>query len=190
MKLRRIIPAILMLLFPFNQAEASADTYPSRPIHWIVPFTPGGLTDIVARLVGQKLSEVWGQQVIVENRPGAGGIVGTNVVATAAPDGYTIGGISLSFTIYPVLYDKVPFDVFSNFSPITLVSKIPSVLIVNPKVPIHNVKDLIKEAKANPGKIGFSDGGVGTGGHVGGDLVARRLAGDSACARPAFCHRP
>jgi len=165
-------------LFCIIAAPSFSDNYPSRPIHWIVPFAPGGLTDIVARLVGQKLSEAWGQQVIVENRPGAGGMIGTNVVATATPDGYTIGGISLSFTIYPVLYDNVPFDVFKNFSPITLVSKIPSVLIVNPKQPIHSVSDLIKEAKANPGKIGFSDGGVGTGGHVAGELFKKMTGVD------------
>jgi tripartite-type tricarboxylate transporter receptor subunit TctC len=172
---RRAIAASLIFI---STMPAFADNYPSRPIHWIVPFAPGGLTDIVARLVGQKLSEAWGQQVIVENRPGAGGIVGTNVVATAPPDGYTIGGISLSFTIYPVLYDKVPFDVFDSFLPITMMSMIPSVLIVNPEQPIHSVEDLIKEAKASPGKIGFADGGVGTGGHVGGELFKKMTGVD------------
>ena len=176
MPLRFLRYAVLVsLLSSFLPAwPAAADDYPNRPIHWIVPFSPGGATDIVARLVGQKLTEAWGQPVIVENRPGAGGIVGANVIATAAADGYTIGGISLNFTIYPVLYKDVPFDVFKNFSPITLVAKIPSVLVVYPKLPIYSVKDLIREAKAHPGTIGFaSGGGVGTGGHVAGELFKK-----------------
>jgi tripartite-type tricarboxylate transporter receptor subunit TctC len=125
------------------------------------------------------LAEAWGQSVVVENKPGAGGIVGSNVVATAAPDGYTIGGVSLNFTIYPVLYKDVPFDIFKNFSPVTLVAKIPSVLVVYPKLPIYTVKDLIREAKAHPGAICFaSGGGVGTGGHVAGELFKKMTGVD------------
>jgi tripartite-type tricarboxylate transporter receptor subunit TctC len=174
--LRRVIAASLLVLLA---APALADDYPNRAIHWIVPFSPGGATDIVARLVGNKLSEAWGQPVIVENRTGASGIVGANAIAVAAPDGYTIGGISLNFTIYPVLYENVPFDVFKNFSPITLVAKIPSVLVVYPELPIHSVQDLIKEAKAHPGDICFaSGGGVGTGGHVAGELFKKMTGVD------------
>ena len=169
--------SLLAVLMPAGHAVAA--DYPNRPIHWIVPFSPGGATDIVARVVGKKLSEAWGQSVIVENKPGGGGIVGANVVATAAPDGYTIGGVSLNFTIYPVLYKDVPFDIFKNFSPVTLVAKIPSILVVYPKLPIYSVKDLIKEAKAHPGTIGFaSGGGVGTGGHVAGELFKKMTGVD------------
>lgn len=171
--------AVGLLSSILSALPAAANDYPNRPIRWIVPFSPGGATDIVARLVGQKLTEAWGQPVIVENKPGAGGIVGTNVVATAAPDGYTIGGVSLNFTIYPVLYKDVPFDIFKDISPITLVAKIPSVLVVYPKLPIYSVQDLIKEAKAHPGTIGFaSGGGVGTGGHVAGELFKKMTGVD------------
>lgn len=174
--LRRVFAASL---FSILVLPALADDYPTRPIHWIVPFSPGGATDIVARLIGQKLTEAWGQSVIVENRPGASGIVGANAIALAKPDGYTIGGISLNFTIYPVLYENVPFDVFKDFAPITLVARIPSVLVVYPELPIYSVKDLIKEAKAHPGTIGFaSGGGVGTGGHVAGELFKKMTGVD------------
>src|SRR5690606_31902055 len=122
-------------------------TYPDRPILWIVPFSPGGATDIVARLVASKVSEAWGQQVVVENKPGAGGVVGTDAVAQAKPDGYTIGGISLNFTMYTTLYNNVPFDPLNDITPITLVAKIPSILVVYPELPINSVEDLIREAK-------------------------------------------
>jgi len=158
-------------------ALADASTFPDRPILWIVPFSPGGATDIVARLVASKMSESWGQQVVVENKPGAGGVVGTDAVAKAKPDGYTIGGISLNFTMYSTLYSNVPFDPLKDIAPITLVAKIPSILVVYPELPINSVEDLIREAKANPGKIGFaSGGGIGTGGHVAGELF-KKLTG-------------
>ena len=180
--IRKLLKSALALTLMSATASAlasPADNYPNRPIHWIVPFSPGGATDIVARLVGKKLTEAWGQAVIVENKPGGGGIVGTNVVATAAPDGYTIGGVSLNFTIYPVLYTDVPFDIFNNLTPVTLVAKIPSVLVVYPKLPIYSVNDLIREAKAHPGAIGFaSGGGVGTGGHVAGELFKKMTGVD------------
>ena len=154
--------------------QAAAQTYPAKPIRWIVPFSPGGATDIVGRAVGQKLAESWGHQVIVDNRPGGGGVIGADLVAKAPPDGYTIGGVSLNFTVYPTLYRNVPFQVPASFTPITLVALIPSVLVVHPSVPVRSVKDLIALARARPGELGFaSGGGVGTGGHVAAELFMK-----------------
>lgn len=151
-----------------------AQTYPSKPIRWIVPFSAGGTTDMVARLVGQKMRESWGQPVIADNRPGGGGVTGTEIVAKAQPDGYTIGGVSLNFTIYPTLYRHVPFQVPGSFTPIVLVAQIPSILVVHPEVPVRTVKDLIALARARPNELGFaSGGGVGTGGHVAAELFMK-----------------
>jgi tripartite-type tricarboxylate transporter receptor subunit TctC len=151
-----------------------AQTYPTKPIRWVVPFSPGGATDIVARSVGQKLFESWGQQVIVDNRAGGGGVIGTEIVAKSPPDGYVIGGVSLNFTVYPTLYRKIPFQVPGSFTPITLVAQIPSVLVVHPSIPVNTVKDLIALAKAHPGELSFaSGGGVGTGGHVAAELFMK-----------------
>ncbi len=159
--------------FAFGDS-AGAQTYPARPIRWIVPFSPGGATDIVARSVAQKLSESWGQQVIVDNRAGGGGVIGADIVAKSPADGYTIGGVSLNFTIYPTLYRRIPFQVPGSFTPITLVAQIPSVLVVHPSVPVRTVKDLIALAKARPGELSFaSGGGVGTGGHVAAELFMK-----------------
>ncbi|MBB6308863.1 Bug family tripartite tricarboxylate transporter substrate binding protein [Xanthobacter tagetidis] len=155
-------------------AQGRADDFPTKPIRWIVPFSPGGATDIVARVVGQKMQEAWGQPVVVENKPGAGGTLATELIARAAPDGYTIGGISLNFTMYPFLYPSFPFNIQKDFTPITLVARIPSILVVTPAMPVNSVEDLIRAAKASPGKIGFaSGGGVGTGGHVAGELFKK-----------------
>ena len=154
--------------------QAGAQSYPAKPIRWIVPFSPGGATDIVGRSVGQKLFESWGQQVIIDNRAGGGGVIGTEIVAKSPADGYVIGGVSLNFTVYPTLYRKVPFQVPASFTPITLVAQIPSVLVVHPSVPVRTVKDLIALAKARPGELGFaSGGGVGTGGHVAAELFMK-----------------
>ncbi len=157
--------------------HAVAQSYPAKPIRWIVPFSPGGATDIVARSVGQKLTESWGQQIIVDNRAGGGGVIGSDIVAKSPADGYTIGGVSLNFTVYPTLYRNIPFQVPASFTPITLVAQIPSVLVVHPSVPVYTVKDLIALAKARPGELGFaSGGGVGTGGHIAAELFMKLTA--------------
>lgn len=166
--------SIFTLLATAWGMSARADDFPSKPIRWIVPFSPGGATDVVARVVGAKLTEAWGQPILIDNRPGAGGTIGTDLIARAAPDGYTIGGVSLNYTMYPILYRSFPFDIIKDFSPITLVAKIPSILVVTPSMPVYSLQDLIREARANPGKIGFaSGGGVGTGGHVAGELFKK-----------------
>ena len=170
----RRVAALFGCVMAAYGGQIGAQSFPGKPVRWIVPFSPGGATDIVARSVGQKLAESWGQQVIVDNRAGGGGVIGTDIVAKAPADGYVIGGVSLNFTVYPTLYRKVPFQVPGSFTPITLVAQIPSVLVVHPSVPVHSVRDLIALAKARPGELGFaSGGGVGTGGHVAAELFMK-----------------
>ena len=140
---------------------ASKAAYPDRPVHFIVGFTASGGTDTVARVIGQKLSEMWGQSVIVENRPGADGSIATDVVAHAKPDGYTIAWISNSHTITPNQY-KLNYDPIKSFEPITMSTAIPDLLVVNPAVPVKTMKELVAYAKANPNKLNFGSAGTGT----------------------------
>jgi len=152
-------------------AWASAQTYPAKPIRIVVPFPPGGATDILARDVAQKLSEAWGQQVIVDNRPGAGGNIGSELVAHSAPDGYTLEmGTVGTHAINASLYAKMPYDHVKDFAPVILVAGVPNVLVVNPAVPANSVAELIAYAKANPGKLNFASSGNGTSIHLSGEL--------------------
>jgi len=159
----------LALLAPHVHAQAPA--YPTKPIRIVVPFPPGGATDILARDVAQKLSEAWGQQVIVDNRPGAGGNIGSELVAKAAPDGYTLEmGTVGTHAINASLYAKMPYDHIRDFVPVILVAGVPNVLVVNPSVPVNSVQELIAYAKANPGKLNFASSGSGTSIHLSGEL--------------------
>lgn len=144
-------------------ASAFAQTYPARPIRYVVPFPAGGGVDIVARLVGQKLSEYWGQQVVIDNRGGAGGIIGAEIVARAAPNGYTIimGNVA-THALNPVLFRKLPYDPVKDFAPVTLVAMIPGILLLHPAVPANSVKELIALAKAKPGQLTYGSAGNGT----------------------------
>jgi tripartite-type tricarboxylate transporter receptor subunit TctC len=149
------------LLFAFAGA-AAAQAYPNKPIRIIVPYAAGGTSDILARQIGPKLTEAWGQPVIVENKPGANGNVGADFVAKSAPDGYTLlltdlGGLVISASVYP----KLPFDPSKDFSPVVMVSYSPHVLAVHPSVKANNVKELIALAKSNPGKLNFAISGLG-----------------------------
>jgi tripartite-type tricarboxylate transporter receptor subunit TctC len=150
---------------------AVADTYPSKPIKLIVPFPAAGTTDILARVVAQKLTEAWGQPVIVDNRPGAAGNIGADLVAKSPADGYTVlmGTVS-THAINPSLYARLPFDHVKDFAPITLVAAVPNILVVNPSVPATSVKELIALAKAKPGKLNFASSGNGTSIHLSGEL--------------------
>ena len=152
-------------------ADAHAQTYPSKPIRMIVPFTPGGTTDILARTVGQKMTEDWGQPVVIENRPGAGGNIGSELVAKAPPDGYTLlmGTIS-THAINPSLYKRLPFDPARDFAPVSRVGTLPNILIVHPSVPVKSVKELIELARSKPGDLNFASSGVGTSLHLSGEL--------------------
>ncbi len=145
---------------------AYAQAYPSKPIRWIVPFPPGGSTDLLARVVGQKLTEAWGQQVIVENKGGAGGTLGAAEVARAPADGYTLLMGAIHHTIATSVYPKLPYDFQRDFAPITVVAIVPNVLVVNPSVPANSTKELIAYAKANPGKLSYGSAGMGTAHHL------------------------
>ena len=156
---------------------AVAQTWPAKPIKWIVPFAPGGTTDILARTIGEKLTVALGQPVIVENKPGAGGGVGAEFTAKAPPDGYTImGGTISTHAINASLYKSLPYDPVKDFVPITLIVRLPNLLVVNPDIPAKNVTELITLLKANPGKYSFASSGNGTSQHLSGELF-KSMAG-------------
>ena len=156
-------------------ATAGAQTYPNKPIRVIVPYAAGGTSDILARQIGPKITEAWGQPVIVENKPGANGNVGADFVAKSAPDGYTmlladIGALCISPSVFPHL----PFDPRKDFAPVVMVSYSPHVLAVHPSVPVNTVKELVDYAKANPGKLNFAISGIGGAPHLAGIEFAQR----------------
>jgi tripartite-type tricarboxylate transporter receptor subunit TctC len=139
---------------------AGAQTYPSKPVRWIVPFSPGGTTDIIARLVGQKLSELWNQPVVIENRPGASALIGTQAGAKAAADGYTLTfAYNGNMAMNPNLIRKLPYDSVKDFSHVSMIVGSPFVLVVHPQVPAQSLQELIALAKASPGKLNFAVGG-------------------------------
>ena len=150
---------------------AGAQDYPNKPIRFIVPYPPGGGTDVIARILQEPLAAELGQPIIIENKGGAAGNVGTDVAAKAPPDGYTILFTLSSHTINPKLYDKLPFDVERDFAPITLATLVPQILVAHPSVPANNVKELIALAKANPGKLNYASVGTGSPAHIAGELL-------------------
>ena len=153
-------------------APATAQTYPVKPIRMIVHFPPGGPTDLVARAIGQKMTESWGQQVIVDNRPSAGGVIGVEAAVRAAPDGYTLlfatGG---SMSIAPALGTKLPYNVFTDLAPISLVVINPQILVLHPSVTANSVGELVKLAKAKPGQINYASVGPGSPNHLGVEML-------------------
>jgi tripartite-type tricarboxylate transporter receptor subunit TctC len=155
---------------PAASRLAWAQDYPSRPVRWIVPFSPGGGTDVVARLVSQSLSERLGRPFIVENRPGAGANIGTEVVVRAPPDGYTLLLAATVNTINATLYDKLDFDFMRDIAPVAAIIRIPNVMVVHPSVPATSIPEFIAYARAHPGKINFASAGTGTSQHVAGEL--------------------
>jgi tripartite-type tricarboxylate transporter receptor subunit TctC len=165
-----LIRALVLAAMLVCAAEAAAQTYPSRSVRLIVPFAAGGPTDVIARIVAQRLSESFGQQVYVEDVPGAGGNTGTAMAAKAAADGYTLLVVSTGFIVNPSMYAKVPYDPIRDFAPITLIASSPNVLSVNPEVPARSVKDLIALVKASPGKYSFAQPGTGSTPHLAGEL--------------------
>lgn len=161
---------LLALAFVLVCGTAWAQGYPNKPVRMVVPFPPGGSTDIVARAVAQKLSEAWGQPVIVENRAGGGTTIGTDAVAKSAPDGYTLLMAPAPFTINPSLLSKLPYDPLADFAPITLVYTTPLVLVVYPGVQAKSVSEFIALAKAKPRQLNFGSSGTGGSNHLAGEL--------------------
>ena len=160
---------------------ALGQSFPAKPVKLVVPFPPGGSLDNIGRLLAQKLSDSWGQPVVVENRPGAGGNVGADAVAKSSPDGYTVvmGALS-THAVNPSLYPKMPYDAVKDFAPISLVAITPNVLVVNAALPVGSLKDLIAYAKANPGKVNFGSGSNGSAGHLAGELFKVETGTDVA----------
>lgn len=169
MKTCYAIAAAGLLAFPAVAAEPAA-TYPNKPIRIVVPFPPGGSTDFLARAIGQRFTETWGQQVVIDNRSGAGGIVGTEIVANAAPDGYNLLMNAIGHAANPALYKKLPYDALRDFSPIILVADVPTILAAHPQTGASTVKELIAVARSKPGKLNCAAGGVGASSHLAAEL--------------------
>ena len=153
------------------QAGDPVAGYPSKPIRWVVPSSAGGGNDLLARLFGAKISENWGQQVVVDLRPGAAGILGSELVAKAPPDGYTILIVATGYALNPGLYSRLPYDTLNDFARITLLAFAPNVLVVHPSLPVKSVRQLIALAKSRPGELNYASSGAGTGGHLSIELL-------------------
>jgi len=157
-------------------SAAWAQDYPSRPIRVVIPFPPGGTSDILTRVIGQKLSTSIGQPLVVDNRPGAGGVIATDIVAKANPDGYTLYMAFVSHAINPYVYSKLPYDTEKDFSPIAMFAVSPNVVVVTPSLPISSIKDLIAAAKARPGQINYASSGLGTNSHLSAEMIGAMSA--------------
>lgn len=170
------VAALAIALAPAHGAAADAAAFPSKPIRVVIGFTPGGVPDITARLIAQRLTENWKQQVIVDNRPGAGGTIAANTVARANADGYTLLSVSSAHAVAPAVYATLPYDTVKDFASITVTANGPALLLVSPTINAKSAKDLIALAKAKPGQLNFSSAGVGSGTHFAGELF-RIMAG-------------
>jgi len=168
-----LAPVLALTAEPaYAQASAVKPGYPNRPIRMVLPFPPGGATDIMARRIGQKMSERWGHQVLIDNRAGAGGNIAAEIVAKSAPDGYTLlFAASAQLAINPSLYSKIPFDPVKSFAPVILVGAVPNILVANPALPVKSLKDLIAFAKARPGQLDYASPGAGSTAHLSIELL-------------------
>ncbi len=171
----RVIAAIPLLFASAAFSQGAAD-FPNRPMRFVVGYPPGGATDIIARIVGQKVSDSTGQSVLIDNRPGAGGILGTEIVAKSTPDGYSFALVTTSHGINPSLYPSLPYDSVADFTPISQIATLQQILVVNPSLGISNLKELIAMAKAQPGKLNFASSGSGQALHLSGELL-KSMAG-------------
>jgi tripartite-type tricarboxylate transporter receptor subunit TctC len=163
----KVLAGLILLLIP---VAAAAQDFPAKPIRLIVPFPPGGPNDIIARVIGQKMSEIAGQPVIIDNRGGQGGVLGTDVVAKSAPDGYTIAIASAGALAISPSMEKVAYDTLKDLAPVTLVATVPEMLVVATNVPAKNMSELVALAKAQPGKLNFASSGLGSLPHLAGEL--------------------
>jgi tripartite-type tricarboxylate transporter receptor subunit TctC len=168
-----VAAALLTLAAPFAASAQDAAGYPDKPIRFIVPFPPGGAADTFARMAGQKLAEAFGnrQQVLIDNRPGAGGIIGTEATAKAAPDGYTFEMVTIGHAVNPYMYAKLPYDTRADFVPVAVIANVPSLVVVGPGYPGKTLKDLLAAAKAKANDIQYASSGIGTTSHVGAALM-------------------
>ena len=176
MKTRHLVSIALPALLAC--AGVTAQTYPAKSVRMVVPFAPGGGTDIIARLVAQDLTQAWGQPVVVDNRGGSGGIVGTEIAAKATPDGYTMVLCSLGLSYVPALYSKLPYDTEKDLLPVSLVATQPFVYVVIPSLGVSSMKELIALAKSKPGEVRYGSGGSGGASHLGTELL-RTMTGIS-----------
>lgn len=166
------VGALLAATLVIASSPGHAQTYPHKPITLIVPFAVGGSNDIVGRAIGKKLSEAWGQPVVVDNRAGAGGVIGTSAVATAAPDGYTLLLVSPTFTINPAVKKNLPFDPIRDFSPVAFIARSPLLLTASNKLPVKSAKELLDLAKSRPGEITYASSGPGSINQISAELIA------------------
>ena len=181
----RFLATIIVACIVHTAAVAAqpAGQYPSKPIRLIVPQPPSGTVDMLARMIGQKLAEALRQQVVIDNRGGASGTIGSDLVAKAPADGYTILMTMTSHTTTPSMYAKLPYDAINDFVPVTMVTSAALILVVNPALPVHSVKDLIAYAKARPGQLNFTSAAIGSGGHLAGELL-KNMTGIAATHVP------
>jgi tripartite-type tricarboxylate transporter receptor subunit TctC len=163
--------ALASIVLAFTAAYAFAAEYPTKPIRIVAPFPPGGSVDLVARLVGADLSKLLGQQVIIDNRSGASGMIGTEVAKNAPPDGYTLLVNTLPFVTNQFAYGKAPYDPVADFAPVSLLASVASVLVAHPALPVNSMKDLIALARSKPGAITYGTAGAGTNPHIAGELL-------------------
>ena len=164
--------ALLAAALVLTGSAVRAQTYPSRQITLIIPFAAGGSNDLVGRAIGKKLTEAWGQPVIVENRAGAGGMIGTSVVAAAPPDGYTLLLVSSTFTINPAIKKSMPFDPIRDFTPVAFIARSPLLLTASNKLPVKSAKELLALARSKPGQIAYASAGLGSINHIAAELLA------------------
>lgn len=167
----RGITRALVVSVPVLPVAVSAQSFPSKPIRIVVPFAPGGPNDILARMIGQRYAAAWGQQTVVDNRPGGGTVIGTDLVARAAPDGYTLLMVSTSHAANPSLMPKLPFDTLRDFVAVGQAVSSPNLLVAHPSVPVRTTRDLVTLARARPGQITFASGGSGAATHLAGELL-------------------
>ena len=166
-----VVSALAVLGLAAAALPVAAQTYPVRPIRIIVPFAAGGSSYIIARMIGQKFTESWGQPTIIDNRAGGGSTIGTDLVAKASPDGYTLLLQTIAFAINASLQKKLPYDPMKDFAPVTQISALPLVLVVHPSLPVTTVKELVALAKARPGQISYASSGSGTSPHIAAEML-------------------
>ena len=163
---RKLFTCVVVLSALAYPPGAPAQDYPAKPVRVIVPFPPGGTTDVVARIVSANLSKDLGQQFVIDNRGGAGGTIGADMTAKAAPDGYALLLYHLGMVFGPALFATLPYDVANDFAPVSLVGSAPSVLIVNPSLPVRSVREFIALARTHPGQLNYGSAGIGSSGHL------------------------